>query len=377
MLDAGATIAGKAHCENFCLSGGSHTGAKGPVHNPWKHGHMAGGSSSGSAVLVAAGEVDMAIAGDQGGSIRIPSSSCGVYGMKPTHGLVPYTGVMGVERTIDHVGPVTKNVADNALFLEVLAGEDGLDPRQYKPEVHPYTEALGKGAGGLKIGILKEGFHRPESEADIDEKVMAAADRFREMGALVEEVSIPEHMLAGDCWTAITVEGLQDGMMWGNSTGGTNARGLYLPSMTDHKAQWQSRADELSHSLKVCMFLGEYFQTQYRGRFYGKAQNLMRKCNDRYLAALKQYDLLLMPTLPMKPPEIPPADCSISLYVQRAFEMVGNTAPFNGGLPAMNVPCGISDGLPVGMMLVGPHYGETKIYQAAHAFEQSGDWRVM
>ena len=376
MLDAGAIIAGKAHCESFCLSGGSHTGAKGPIHNPWKHGFMAGGSSGGSAALVAAREVDMAIAGDQGGSIRIPSSNCGVYGMKPTHGLVPYTGVMPIEQTIDHVGPVTNTVADNALLLEVLAGEDGLDPRQNCPQTFHYTEALGRGAQGLRIAILKEGFRRTESEADVDQKVLAAAERFRELGAHVDEVSIPEHNLAVDCWTAITVEGLQDHMMLGNS-GGTNYRGLFLPSMMDHMAQWRSRADELTHSLKVCMFLGEFFQEQYRGRFYGKAQNLMRKVNHTYSGVLAQHDLLLMPTVPMKPQQLPPADCSISLYVQRAFEMIGNTAPFNGGLPAMNVPCGLSEGLPIGMMLVGEKFREMKLYQAAHAFEQSGDWRTM
>ncbi len=376
MLDAGAIIAGKAHCESFCLSGGSHTGAKGPIHNPWKHGFMAGGSSGGSAALVAAREVDMAIAGDQGGSIRIPSSNCGVYGMKPTHGLVPYTGVMPIEQTIDHVGPVTNTVADNALLLEVLAGEDGLDPRQNCPQTFHYTEALGRGAQGLRIAILKEGFRRTESEADVDQKVLAAAERFRELGAHVDEVSIPEHNLAVDCWTAITVEGLQDHMMLGNS-GGTNYRGLFLPSMMDHMAQWRNRADELTHSLKVCMFLGEFFQEQYRGRFYGKAQNLMRKVNQVYSGVLAQHDLLLMPTVPMKPQQVPPADCSISLYVQRAFEMIGNTAPFNGGLPAMNVPCGLSEGLPIGMMLVGERFREMKLYQAAHAFEQSGDWRTM
>ncbi len=376
MLDAGAVIAGKAHCENFCLSGGSHTGAKGPIHNPWKRGFMAGGSSGGSAALVAAGEVDMAIAGDQGGSIRIPSSNCGVYGMKPTHGLVPYTGIMPIEQTIDHVGPVTNTVADNALLLEVLAGEDGLDPRQYCPRTSSYTEALGRGAQGLRIAMLEEGFNRPESEADVDQKVLAAAERFRDLGAHVDEVSIPEHHLAVDCWTAITVEGLQDHMMHGNS-GGTNYRGLFLPSMMDHMAQWRNRADELTHSLKVCMFLGEFFQEQYRGRFYGKAHNLMRKVNRIYSDVLERYDLLLMPTVPMKPREIPPADCSISLYVQRAFEMIGNTAPFNGGLPAMNVPCGLCEGLPVGLMLVGERFGEMKIYQAAHAFEQTEDWRTM
>ena len=318
----------------------------------------------------------MAIAGDQGGSIRIPASNCGCYGMKPTHGLVPYTGAMPIEQTIDHLGPITNSVADNALLLEVLAGEDGLDPRQYKPKVYSYTEALGRGAHGLRIGVLSEGFGHPNSEADVDQKVMQAIERFRELGARVEDVSVPEHHTAMDAWTAITLEGLQDGMMWGNSTG-TNYRGLFLPSMTDHMSQWKGRADELSHSLKACMFVGEHFQQQYRGRFYGKAQNIMRRCNERYLAALKQYDLLLMPTLPIKPQEHPPADCSLSLYVQRAFEMVPNTAPFNGGLPAMSIPCGFSEGLPIGLQLVGPHYGEIKIYQAAHAFEQSGDWRDM
>ncbi len=376
MLDAGAVIAGKAHCESFCLSGGSHTGAKGPIHNPWKRGYMAGGSSGGSAALVAAGEVDMAIAGDQGGSIRIPSSNCGVYGMKPTHGLVPYTGVMPIEQTIDHVGPVTNTVADNALLLEVLAGEDGLDSRQCCPRTFRYTEALGRGAQGFRIAVLKEGFHRSESEADVDQKVLAAAERFRELGAQVDEVSIPEHHLAVDCWTAIAVEGLQDHMMHGNS-GGTNHRGLFLPSMTDHMAQWRNRSDELTHSLKVCMFLGEFFQEQYRGRFYGKAQNLMRKVNRIYSDVLGRHDLLLMPTVPMKARQIPPADCSISLYVQRAFEMIGNTAPFNGGLPAISVPCGLSEGLPIGMMLVGERFGEMKLYQAAHAFEQAADWRTM
>ncbi len=376
ILDAGGIIVGKAHCENFCLSGGSHTGAQGPVHNPWKHGYMAGGSSSGSAALVAAGEVDMAVACDQGGSIRIPSSMCGVYGMKPTHGLVPYTGIMPIERTIDHVGPVTGNVADNALFLEILAGPDGLDPRQSGVEGEPYTKALGGGCPGLSIGILREGFERPESEPEVDRKVRDAAERFGALGANIREISIEEHLVAPDLWTAIAVEGLQDMMMHGNAFG-TNCRGLFLPSMIDRVAAWRHRADELSDSLKVCMFLGEYFQDVYRGRFYGKAQNLMRHVEECYLAALEDVDLLLLPTVPMKAQPIPPVDCPLELTVQRAFEMVGNTCPFNAGLPAMSVPCGLVDGLPVGMMLVAAPYREATIYRAAHAFEQHADWKSL
>ena len=175
ILDAGGTIVGKAHCEYFCFSGGSHTNASGPVHNPRKMGYSAGGSSSGSAALLGAGEVDMAIGGDQGGSIRIPAAYCGVYGMKPTHGLVPYTGIMPIEITLDHTGPMTRNVADNALLLEVLAGEDGLDPRQYAPKVAPYTKSLDGGVKDLKIGVVKEGFGLPNSERDVDAKVKQAA----------------------------------------------------------------------------------------------------------------------------------------------------------------------------------------------------------
>ncbi|MCH8993248.1 MAG: SDR family NAD(P)-dependent oxidoreductase, partial [Acidobacteria bacterium] len=183
ILDAGGTIVGKAHCEYFCLSGSSHTNATGLVHNPWKMGHSAGGSSSGSAVLVATGEVDMAIGGDQGGSIRIPASFCGVYGMKATYGLVPYSGIMPIELTLDHTGPMTASVSDNALLLEVLAGADGLDPRQYGPLTAPYTEALGGGAGGLRIGVVEEGFGLANSDADVDDKVRGAAGLLAELGA--------------------------------------------------------------------------------------------------------------------------------------------------------------------------------------------------
>src|SRR6202140_3459003 len=182
ILDAGGTIVGKTHCEYFCFPGGSHTCAAGPVHNPHKMGYSAGGSSSGSGVVVATGEADMAIGGDQGGSTRIPSAFCGVYGMKGTHGLAPYTGVMPIEITLDHTGPMTRNVRDNALLLEVLAGPDGLDPRQVSPKVANYTQALEGGVKGLRIGIVKEGFGHPNSERDVDAKVKASGELFRKPG---------------------------------------------------------------------------------------------------------------------------------------------------------------------------------------------------
>src|SRR6266853_626668 len=169
ILDAGGTIVGKTVCEYFCFSGGSHTSASGPVHNPHRIGYSAGGSSSGSAAVVALGEVPMALGGDQGGSIRIPASFCGIYGLKPTHGLVPYTGIMPIELTLDHIGPMTATVEDNALLLEVLSGPDGLDPRQYGGAVvKPYPESLGKCAACLRIAVVEEGFGQPQSLPQVD-----------------------------------------------------------------------------------------------------------------------------------------------------------------------------------------------------------------
>jgi len=375
ILDAGGTIVGKAHCEYFCLSGGSHTSSNGPVHNPYRFGYAAGGSSSGCGALVGAGEVEMAIGGDQGGSIRMPAGWCGVYGMKATHGLVPYTGVMPIEATIDHAGPMTATVADNALLLEVIAGSDGLDPRQYDVRVDKYTTALGRGVAGMRIGVLTEGFGHMASEPDVDQKVREAAQRLRSLGASVEEVSVPMHLDGPAIWTPIALEGLEAQMMHGNGMG-FNWEGLYTTSLLDAHANWRSRANELSRTLKVSMFVGEYFIRHYRGHFYAKAQNLARLLRQSYDDAFGRFDLLLMPTLPMKATPLPPNNAPLALWCQRAFEMLANTCPFDvTGHPAMNVPCGLSHGLPVGMMLVAKHFNESTIYRAAHAFEQIGDWR--
>jgi amidase len=250
ILDAGGTVLGKAHCESYCLSGGSHTGATGPVHNPHKMGYSAGGSSSGSAVLVALGEADMALGGDQGGSIRIPASFCGIYGMKPTHGLVPYTGIMPIEIYVDHTGPMTQSVADNALLLEVLAGPDGYDPRQCAVKTHPYASMLAGGVQGMRIGVVTEGFGHPSSEPDVDAKVRGAAQRLGRLGASVSEVSIPMHLVGPALWTPIGVEGLTQTMMWGDGYG-VSRPDLYVTSLMDFHRHWRVRANELSETTKL------------------------------------------------------------------------------------------------------------------------------
>ena len=374
ILDAGGTIAGKVHCEFYCLSGGSHTNATGPVHNPHKMGYSAGGSSSGSGVVVALGEVDMALGGDQGGSIRMPASFCGIYGMKPTHGLVPYTGIMPIELTLDHTGPMSATVEDNALLLEVLAGPDGLDPRQYGGMAKPYRDVLTKGANGLRIGVVEEGFGLPQSQAKVDALVRAGAERFKGLGASVEAVSIPMHRMGNAIWFPIAAEGAMVQMMQGNGFG-FNWQGLYLTSLMDKHAGWRERADELSDTLKSTMLIGHFMATRYRGHYYAKAQNLVRRLRRAYDEALGRFDLLLMPTLPMVATKLPAPDAPVGEILDRGFEMLPNTSPFDcTHHPAMNLPCGLADGLPVGMMLIGKMYDEETIYRAAAAFEAGVEW---
>src|SRR6516165_854439 len=177
ILDAGGTILGKSVCESLCYSGGSHTSDNGPVRNPHDRSRSTGGSSSGSGALVASGAFDMAIGGDQGRSLRIPRSWCGIYGLKPTYGLVPYTGAFPIELTLDHLGPMARSAADCALMLEAIAGPDGLDPRQ-RPDLtgQPYSKLLTGESRGLRLAILREGFGIPgSSEKDVDDCVTGAA----------------------------------------------------------------------------------------------------------------------------------------------------------------------------------------------------------
>jgi amidase len=307
----------------------------------------------------------------------MPSSYCGTYGMKPTWGLVPYTGIMPIEVFIDHTGPITANVKDNALMLEVIAGDDGYDPRIKAPTPQPYSQMLDGGVNGLKIGVLREGFGWPNSEPGVDAKVRAAAELLKDLGAVVEEVSVPMHLLSGAIWTPIGTEGLTQTMMWGDGYG-VSRSDLYSTSLMDFHRGWRWRADELSETVKLMTMLGTFVRNQYGSRFYGKAVNIARRLKAAYDAALSHYDLLLMPTLPLVATKLPEPGAPREEIVARAFEMLNNTAAFDiTHHPAMSIPCGLSDGLPVGLMLVGKEFDEPTIYRAAYAFEQAGDWQTM
>ena len=377
ILDAGGTIIGKAANTYLCFDGGSATTATGMVENPHKKGYTSGGSSAGSGVLVAIGEADMALGGDQGGSIRMPACWCGIYGHKPTHGLVPYTGIFPIEQTLDHTGPMARSVSDVATLLQVIAGPDGHDPRQIGTKTQRYVNALDKGADGMKIGVVTEGFGHPESEDAVDSSVRAAVQRFTELGATVDEISIPMHLDGPHIWNGIAVEGATAMMLKGNGFG-TNWEGYYATSLIDAYARgWRSRPDDLSETVKTVMMLGEYMHRNYHGRYYAKAQNLSRRLRETYDAVLAEYDVLAMPTLPMLATELPAPDCSREHYVDVALNMLANTCPFDAtGHPAMTVPCGKADDSPIGMMLIGKRYDDATVIQAAAAFETLGVYTV-
>lgn len=374
ILDAGGEIIGKAVCENFSFSGGSHTSDGNPVYNPANPAYTTGGSSSGSGAVVAAGAVDMALGGDQGGSIRIPSSWCGIVGLKPTHGLVPYTGIFPIEGTLDHTGPMTKNVADAALLLEVIAGEDGLDPRQVNVKTSPYTEALTGSLEGLRVAVVKEGFGWADgvSEEVVDESVRAAVRALKENGASVKEVSIPIHRDGIHIWNAIAVEGATAQMVRGDGLG-FNWRGHYSLGLRDFYGRARrARANDFPTTVKLVALLGQYMSDRYNGHYYAKAQNLGRTLRAAYDSVLEDADVLAMPTMPMRAMEIP-KDPDLAEFFRTALGMLQNTSPFDiTGHPAITLPCGKADGLPIGLMFVGSHFEEGTVLRAADAYERIG-----
>ncbi|KAJ9620414.1 hypothetical protein H2204_012261 [Knufia peltigerae] len=418
MLKHGATIAGKSVCENLCHSATSHTASTGVVHNPYARGYASGGSSSGSAVLVSLGPenggVDYAIGADQGGSIRVPAAWCGIVGLKPTFGLVPWTGAGSNEPTNDHMGPMTRDVLSNAKLLKAIAGTDWVDDRSYgapAPDKIPaYHELLANQQSptdltGMRIGILAEGLKTPALDPRVKSSFLAAADKFRALGAEVEEVSVPIHAVASSVWTGISKLG-----GYVNKTlalGGR--RGFQLNDL--NQKLWpmtQEKWDNAIPATKNIYLNGVYAQDMQKfPGLYGKATNLSIKARHGYDAALgdfssisafvtdsrleqmrrqKTYDVLISPTVPFvarSHPDLGDAGATGNpiLQIQKQVGLTGNTAPFNQtGHPALTLPIGMLEiiegplagsgkALPVSMQIVGRWWDEMTVLRAAYAWE--------
>ncbi|MCR8718354.1 amidase [Pseudomonas syringae] len=374
VLDAGGIIAGKAACESLCLSSQSYTCDTGPILNPRNVEHSAGGSSGGNAALVAAGEVSFSIGGDQGGSVRTPAAWCGIYGLKPTWGLVPCSGAMPISYAMDHLGPMCDSAENVAKLLTVIAGRDEADPRTTIAQPQDYMAALSGSVKDMRIGILKEAFGLANSDPESDAVVRIAIDHYRRLGAEVVEVSLPMHLDGVSIHTGIVMEGAAQ-MIFHGSGQGDNWNGLYATSLIEaFGSRWRSRPDELPYTGKAMLFMGHHMRQKYHGRYHGKAQNLKLTLTAGYDALFQHVDMLVMPTIPHTADKLPPAYSPISELID-ASNMLQNTMPFDvTGHPAFSIPCGTVNGLPVGLMLVGRSMDDATLITAAQAFSQTFDW---
>jgi amidase len=370
MLDAGGEIVAILNMENLALTARGDHSAFGAVVNPHDPSRLAGGSSGGSAAALFYDDVDLTIGGDQGGSIRVPASWCGVVGLKPTHGLVPYTGVVAIEPTIDHVGPLARTVADTALLLEVIAGFDPHDPRQRRlPPLPRYREALATRLDGVKVGLMREGFGLAVSEPEVDAAVRAAADELAALGASIREVSVPDHAIVGSMLLPVMIEGAAAWLA-------SNCAGFHLDGWHDValvravRDARRNRRDAIPGNLKIILVGARLLTEEHGGEMYARAQNRRPALRTAYDRALGEVDVLVLPTTPMRAALAGPPLDALGL-ITASSDVILNTAAFDvTGHPALSVPCGTAGGLPIGMMLVGRHFADDMLLRVASAYEQ-------
>jgi amidase len=369
LLDAGGTIEGKNNMWAFSLGASDY----GPPKNPAARGYSIGGSSSGTAAAVAGGEVDIGIGGDQAGSIRIPCSFAGLVGLKPTHGLVPYTGIFGADPSLDHTGPMTRTVEETALAMDAIAGRDGLDPRQpHDLDVQDYTGALETAVSDMTVGVLEEGFDHAESDDAVTETVRRAIDDLEALGVDVTEVSVPEHHETTLLSMALIRYGTGQIMVQNGVPSGFD--GWYDTGAVEYLGRaLDAHADDLPAAVKNTLLVSEYVRRNYEGSLYGAAQNRTLEVRERYDEALADVDALVMPTVPTDPPAYGDVRTRASLVDGDA----GSTVIKNTGMfdlthhPGLTVPCERDSGPPVGLMFVGERFDESTLLALGHAYERT------
>jgi amidase len=374
ILRAGGEIVAVTNMDDLAFSGGGDSSYYGATLNPFDPSRTAGGSSGGSAVALHYDGVDVSIGCDQGGSIRGPAAWCGVVGLKPTHGLVPYTGIVGIDQTFDHVGPMARTAIDAAALLEAIAGAHESDPRQQRvPPAPSYVSAVEQAPDNLerlRIGVVDEGFSEEVgAQPPVIEAVKDAVGRFETLGAAVRRISLPEHVQGGGIAFAGFIEGMTDLIASGGN--GRGWAGRYWPELSTALGPGlRESAQELSAQMKITLILGSYLRREYSGALYAKAQNLRPWQTRGYDRALADVDVLLMPTMPGPPhendPSLPLAD-----RVLRGWAVLSNTYPTDmTGHPALTIPAAEAEGLPVGVMLIGPRFTDDRLLSIAATYER-------
>ena len=363
---AGAVIIGKTNMDEFAMGSTTETSFYGPTKNPWNKEHVPGGSSGGSCAAVAAEECSYALGSDTGGSIRQPSSFCGVTGIKPTYGTVSRYGLIAYGSSLDQIGPVAKDVTDCATILETIASYDSKDSTSVKRDDYNFTEALVEDVKGLKIGIPKDYFGEG-LEPEVKEAILKAVDVLKDKGAIVEEFdlslveyAIPAYYVIASAEASSNLSRF-DGVKYGYRTEEYN--GL-------HNMYKKTRSEGFGEEVKRRIMLGSFvLSSGYYDAYYLKALRTKALIKKAFDEAFAKYDVIIGPAAPTTAPKLGDSlSDPIKMYLGDIYTISVNLA----GLPGISVPCGQdSNGLPIGMQIIGDCFKEKNIIRAAYTFEQA------
>ncbi|KOP66524.1 glutamyl-tRNA amidotransferase [Bacillus sp. FJAT-18019] len=356
---------GKLNMDEFAMGGSNENSSFYPVRNPWDLDRVPGGSSGGSAAAVAAGEAYFALGSDTGGSIRQPASYCGVVGLKPTYGLVSRFGLVAFASSLDQIGPLTKNVEDSAYVLQAIAGYDPMDSTSAKVDVPDYLSALSGDVSGLRIAVPKE-YLGEGVDAKVKETVLNALKVLEAQGATWDEVSLPHTEYAVATYYLLASSEASsnlarfDGVRYGvRSDNAGSLIDLY------HESRSQGFGDEVKRRI----MLGTYaLSSGYYDAYYLKAQKARTLIKQDFDKVFEQYDVIIGPTAPTTAFKLgDQVDDPLTMYLNDILTIPVSLA----GVPAVSVPCGFADGLPVGMQIIGKAFDESTVLRVAHAYEQN------
>ena len=368
LLSAGAVIVGKTNLDEFAMGSSAENSAFFPTHNPWNLDRIPGGSSGGSAAAVAADLCIAALGTDTGGSIRQPAACCGVVGLKPSYGRVSRYGIIAFASSMDQVGPLTKDVRDSALLLQAIAGHDPADSTSANQSVPDYSAALNGNIRGLRIGISKEYFV-PGMQPLVYKAVQDAIRELGKNGAVIVDIALPYTEYAVAVYYIIaTAEASSnlaryDGMRFGHRADAKDLTDTYMIS----------RDEGFGAEVKRRIMLGTYvLSAGYYDAYYLKAQRVRTLIKNDFAEAFKRCDVILTPTAPTTAFKIgEKIRDPLQMYLSDIFTISINLA----GLPAISLPCGFdADSMPIGLQIIGKHFDEATVLQAAHAYEQATQW---
>ncbi|MBN1693104.1 MAG: Asp-tRNA(Asn)/Glu-tRNA(Gln) amidotransferase subunit GatA [Dehalococcoidales bacterium] len=364
---AGAVMVGKVNMDEFAMGSSTENSAFFPTHNPWDLERVPGGSSGGSAVAVAAGEAVAALGSDTGGSIRQPAGFCSVVGFKPTYGRVSRYGLVAFASSLDQIGPLTQDVTDCALLMNVISGHDKRDSTSVPEPVPDYTKSLKPDLKGMRLGIPKE-YYVEGMQSGVSDVMKAARKKLEELGAILEEVSLPHTPYALAVYYIIAPSEASanlaryDGVKYGYSYKGN----------TMWENMEKTRGNGFGAEVKRRIMLGTYaLSAGYYDAWYLKAQKVRTLIRQEFDKVFEKYDALITPTSPTVPFKIgEKKDDPLAMYLSDVCTLPVNIA----GVPGISIPAGFVDDLPVGMQIIGKHFSEETLLKVAYAYEQATEW---